>query len=114
MAAKLAADREKGADFQLTKFANNWQILREQMGETLLPAVNYLLPRLTAALQHLQDFVERNRAWVKLGLEIAAVGAGLLIVGGILSLAGSAVLGFVAAWSAIVAIRASPSTDRFY
>jgi TP901 family phage tail tape measure protein len=104
MAAKLAADREKGADFQLAKFANNWQILREQMGETLLPAVNYLLPHLTAALQHLQTLVERNRAWVKLGLEIGAVGAGLLIVGGILSLLGSAVLGFVAAWSAIVAI----------
>jgi TP901 family phage tail tape measure protein len=95
-AAKLAAVREQAADFQLTKFANNWEILREQMGETLLPAVNYLLPRLTAFLQRMQGLVEHHKAWVEWGLKIAAVGAGLLIVGGALALVSSALLGFAA------------------
>jgi TP901 family phage tail tape measure protein len=95
-AAKLAAIREKGADFQLGIFANNWKILREEMGETLLPAVNYLLPRLTAFLQRMHGLVEHHKAWVEWGLKIASIGAGLLIVGGALALVSSALLGFAA------------------
>jgi TP901 family phage tail tape measure protein len=100
-AAQLAAVRQAAADFQLGLLIQNWGILKEAIGENLLPVVNDWLPRLTAHLQNATDWVKQHQEWVGWGLKIAAVGSAILIVGGALSLAASALLGFVSAWGAI-------------
>jgi hypothetical protein len=103
-AARLAAVRQQAADFQLKLLVQNWGILRDTIGEALIPAVNNYLPRLTAGLLAATDWVKQHQEWVSWGLKIAAVGSAILIVGGALSLAASVVLGFMSAWGAIAMI----------
>src|SRR5208337_5297202 len=96
--------RTEGADQQLAKMWNNLAILRETIGETLLPSFNSLILKINGALKAVTDFAEAHKPLVAFALKFAAIGAAVLMVGGGLLVVSGAVMGFISAWGAITAI----------
>lgn len=96
-AAKLAAIRMGAADEQLANLTNNLDLLRETIGDTLLPFINRLLPRLTSGLQTLVGWAHAHTRIVRLAMEFAAIGAAILIPLGSLALFGAS-LAFIGSY----------------
>jgi hypothetical protein len=89
------------ADEQWAVFMNNVELLREALGETLLPAINRLIPRATERLRSMTEWAHAHKSIVKLGLEVAAVGAAILIPLGSLAVF-LASLGFIASYIPVI------------
>ncbi|MGH7918283.1 MAG: hypothetical protein ACREQE_12490, partial [Candidatus Binataceae bacterium] len=85
-AAQLATMRGQAADFQFAKLTNNIELLRDALGETLLPVINEVIPKLTAGLRAVTGWASAHKGIVRVALEIAALGAAILIPLGSLAL----------------------------
>ena len=114
-AQKLANIREAGGEFLIDRLLNNINLLREALGKLILPNFQNWTATAADAVGRLLDFVKAHSELVKVSLAVAAIASGLLIVGGVLALAGSAVLGFISAWAGISAVvrLISPSPWRW-
>ena len=100
-AARLAGVRMSAADEQWANLQQNLDQLRESIGENLIPAVNRLIPRLTAGLQSLRGWVESNKGFVTLALKATALGAAILIPLGTIALPGAS-LAFIGSYVPVV------------
>jgi TP901 family phage tail tape measure protein len=78
-AERLAKVRMSAADEQWANLMNNLDLLRATVGETLLPLVNRIIPRLADGLKSMRGWAEANRGWVKWAAEAMAWGAAILI-----------------------------------
>ena len=100
-AAKLAAIREKSADEQWANLLQNFDLLKTSIGETLLPTVNRLIPRLADGLKSLKGWVEEHKGFVEGAMKIASWGAAILAPLGALALLGAS-LSFIASYAPVV------------
>lgn len=96
-AERLAKLRMKAADEQWANLMQNLDLLRATVGETLLPAVNRLIPRPADGLKSLRGWVEANRGWVKWAADAMAWGAAILIPLGAIAMLGAS-LAFIGSY----------------
>jgi TP901 family phage tail tape measure protein len=94
-AAHLAAIREASADYSVAKLGEGWDQLKVSLGTLLLPEVIKLVNRMTALADWMNEFTKNHPKIVSMGLKVAALTSGVLLLGGALSLASAAMLGFV-------------------
>ena len=100
-AERLAGVRMTAADEQWANLMQNLDLLRATVGETLLPLVNRVIPRLATGLKSLRGWAEANKGLSKFAAEAAAWGAAILIPLGAIAMLGAS-LSFISSYVPLV------------
>ncbi len=99
--------RSQGADEKWGQLQNNLSILSETLGNSLLPSVTKVVSKLNTAVIAVTEFAESYKPFVKVAMTVAAISSAVLLVGGGLALASSALLGFVSFVPALKEVSAA-------
>ncbi len=100
-AARLAALRMSATDEQLTVLNNNFRNLRESLGAALLPAIQAIIPQFVSLIQRATEFAKAHQGLARVALTIAAIAAGALALGAVLSFAAAGFVGLGGAISGL-------------
>lgn len=85
-AATEAANKRRAAfDEQLAILGNAWEVLKENLGTTLLPSLTALVQRVGLLTQEVVAFVQAHKPLVETAVRWAAIGSAVLVVTGALT-----------------------------
>lgn len=84
--------RVQGADEQIAILGNAWEVLKETLGSLILPDFTGWIKGLTDIVHRVTDWVNLNPGLAQMALKIAAIGGGVLVLGGLVTAAAGAFL----------------------